>query len=277
MRVSLHQMTSGPDPMTNADLVAAEIEHGALNGAELICFPEAVNLLRADPSEYRAAAPREAACPVLAVARRLAAEHRCRIHLGSLLIARDDGNVVNRTYLIGRQGQIVAQYDKVHLFDVDLGPGVSSRESANITAGASAVVADTDLGMFGLTVCFDLRFSHLWLALAEAGAQFILAPAAFSPVTGPVHWLPLLQARAIETGCYVIAPAQCGTHQGALRTYGHSAVISPWGEIVHMAGAGPARFCVDLDPGEVTKARARIPTLALRRKIALSVAAEASA
>jgi predicted amidohydrolase len=277
MRVSLHQMTSGPDPVANAAIVAAEIGHGALNGAELICFPEAVNLLRANPAEYRDAAPTEAACPVLAVARRLAAEHNCRVHLGSLLIARADGKVVNRTYLIGQQGQIVAQYDKVHLFDVDLGPGASSRESANITAGNTAVVADTALGKLGLTVCFDLRFSHLWLALAEAGAQFILAPAAFSPVTGPVHWLPLLQARAIETGCYVIAPAQCGTHQDQLRTHGHSAVISPWGEIVQMAGAGPARFCVDLDLDEVAKARTRIPTLALRRPLGLSIAAEASA
>ena len=174
--------------------------------------------------------------------------------------------MVNRSYLLGPDGSEIATYDKIHLFDADLDDG-SRPESELFECGNETVVVETPFGRLGMTICFDLRFSHLFVALAEAGAEIILVPSSFSTVTGPVHWLPLLQARAIETGCYVVAAAQCGAHEPPLVTHGESVAISPWGEVLCKAGKSPAMLLFDADLEKVGEARRRIPTLALRRPV----------
>lgn len=266
MRLSLHQTTTGPDLRLNAILVEHEIGRAAAAGAAMACFPEAVNILRGHQPDLWAVMPTERACPVLAAARASAARHGIHVNLGSILLRTESGGMVNRSYLIGAEGRILATYDKIHLFDADLDDG-SRPESELFEPGYETAVVQTPLGAVGLTICFDLRFSHLFVALAEAGAQVILVPSSFSTVTGPVHWLPLLQARAIETGCYIVAAAQCGEHEPPLVTHGNSVAISPWGEILAKADNSPAMLVIDIDPEAVTTARRRIPTLALRRPV----------
>lgn len=268
MLISVHQVTTGPELGANADMVEREIGRAAAAGAALACFPEAVNLLRGEQEALRHSIPAEDSCPVLARARKVAAEHSLYVHLGSVLLRLADGRLVNRTYLLGPDGGTLATYDKIHLFDADLDDG-SRPESELFACGSETTVVETPVGRLGLTICFDLRFSHLFVALAEAGAEIILVPSSFSTVTGPVHWLPLLQARAIETGCYVVAAAQCGRHEPPLVTHGNSVVISPWGEILSQAGNSPAMLVFEADLTQVTEARRRIPTLSLRRPVAV--------
>lgn len=247
-------------------MVAAEIAKAAAAEATLACFPEAVNILRGHQSDLRDSMPAEGACPVLAAAVTAARTHRLYVHLGSILIRTASGRMLNRSYLIGPDGGVLATYDKIHLFDADLDDG-SRPESELFECGHETAVVETRLGRIGLTICFDLRFSHLFVALAEAGAEIILVPSSFSTVTGPVHWLPLLQARAIETGCYVVAAAQCGAHEPPLITHGNSVAISPWGEILAKADDSPAMLLFDADLSRVAEARRRIPTLALRKPV----------
>lgn len=270
MRISLHQMTTTLDVENNAAIVVAEIERAAAAGVELVCFPEAVNVLCGDQSALRAAIPSEGNCPVLAQALVAARRFGVSVNLGSVLLRLEDGVLVNRSYLIDAQGQVLATYDKVHLFDARLADD-SELESALYRPGDAAVLVRTASANLGLTICFDMRFSHLFVALAEAGANIILAPSSFSTVTGPVHWLPLLQARAIETGCFVIAAAQCGQADADLTTYGHSVAISPWGEIMAMAADEPTMLVVDADLKDVDIARGKVPTLALRRLTPVTV------
>jgi len=266
MRIALHQVTTGPDLSANAALVGAEIARAAAAGAVLTCFPEAVNILRGHQPDLRESMPAEGACPVLARASEAARAHRIHVHLGSILVRTRSGKMVNRSYLLGPDGSEIATYDKIHLFDADLDDG-SRPESELFECGNETVVVETPFGRLGMTICFDLRFSHLFVALAEAGAEIILVPSSFSTVTGPVHWLPLLQARAIETGCYVVAAAQCGAHEPPLVTHGESVAISPWGEVLCKAGKSPAMLLFDADLEKVGEAQRRIPTLALRRPV----------
>ena len=268
MKLSLHQTTTGPDLQANAILVEQEIGRAAAAGAAMACFPEAVNILRGHQPDLRDTMPAEGECPVLAAALAAAARHRMHVNLGSILLRTASGAMVNRSYMIGPGGEVLATYDKIHLFDADLDDG-SRPESELFVPGAETAVVRTPLGAVGLSICFDLRFSHLFVALAEAGADIILVPSSFSTVTGPVHWLPLLQARAIETGCYVIAAAQCGAHEPPLVTHGNSVAISPWGEILAKADDSPAMLVVDVDLDRVKAARRRIPTLSLRRPVAV--------
>lgn len=266
MRISIHQTTTGPDLDANADMVEREIARAAAAGAALACFPEAVNLLRGEQADLRHSIPAEDECPVLARGRAAAARNALHVHLGSVLVRLPSGKLMNRSYLLGPDGSTLATYDKIHLFDADLDDG-SRPESEVFACGSETAVVDTPAGRLGLTICFDLRFSHLFVALAEAGAEIILVPSSFSTVTGPVHWLPLLQARAIETGCYVVAAAQCGQHEPPLVTHGHSVAISPWGEILCAAGNSPAMLVFEAEHAQVAEARRRIPTLALRRPV----------
>lgn len=277
MLISVHQTTTGPDLAANARSVAAEIARAAAAGAKLACFPEAVNILRGHQPDLRDSMPTEGQCPVLAAASAAARAHGLHVHLGSILIRQASGKMLNRGYLLGADGTTLATYDKIHLFDADLDDG-SRPESELFDCGSESAVIETPLGRLGLSICFDLRFSHLFVALAEAGADIVLVPSSFSTVTGPVHWLPLLKARAIETGCYVIAAAQCGAHEPPLVTHGHSVAISPWGEVLCQAGNSPSMLLFEADLTAVREARRRIPTLALRKPLTVrKIAATATA
>ncbi|KUJ77932.1 amidohydrolase [Ruegeria marisrubri] len=267
MKTALLQLTSSDDPAANLDMVRAMIGEAAVQGAKFILTPEVTNCVSTSTTRQREVLLHEEDDITLAGLRGQAAELGIWLLIGSLGIKTHDadGRFANRSFLIDPQGQIVARYDKIHMFDVQVTEAETFRESANYRPGNRAVVADTDFGKVGMTICYDLRFPHLYAALAQAGARILTVPAAFSPVTGLAHWEPLLRARAIENGCWVIAPAQTGTHpktRGRTRhTYGHSLVVSPWGEVVIDAGTGPGIHFFDLDDNSVTEARRRVPSL----------------
>lgn len=258
---------------TTADVTAnnAQIEQlvgeAAAAGAQLVSLPEAANILLRDNLLYPSVCVSEDRDTTLALCRRLAEEHRIWLHAGSLLVRQADGDRVwNRTFLIGPDGSIAATYDKLHTFDVALGNGGDFQESSAVAPGSEAVVADIGPLNLGLSICYDIRFSYLFDALAGAGANVLMIPASFSTVTGPVHWEPLLKARAIETGCYVIAAAQCGTRDG-VRVYGHSMIVSPFGECLASAQDEIGVILADIDTDEVARTRTRLPTRSQRREI----------
>jgi predicted amidohydrolase len=266
MRAGLLQLTVGDDPAANVPLVRAALRHAVDQGAGFVLTPEATNCLSSDKAHQMSVLTAEDADPVLAMLRDEAARAGIWVLAGSLLVQAGDGMLANRSLMIDPRGEIVARYDKVHLFDVQVTPTETYRESATIRPGDRAVVVPTPFGKVGLTICYDIRFAHLHRALAQAGADILCVPAAFSPVTGAAHWETLLRARAIETGCYVLAPAQTGTHPGRgarpRQTWGHSLAVAPWGEILADAGTAPNVICVDLDLSQVAHARARVPALA---------------
>jgi len=236
-------------------------------GAVFIAMPENVSMMGHGSSDIRGLAMSEADHTALAAFRGLARETGAWLLLGSLGIAADDGRVHNRSYLIDSDGEIAARYDKIHMFDVDLPSGESYRESKNFKPGERTVVAPTPWGLFGLTICYDVRFPHLYRTLAKAGASFLTVPAAFTKTTGTAHWHVLLRARAIETGCYVVAPAQCGIHPGERKTYGHSLIVSPWGEVLADGGEDPGFVIAEIDPARVDEARHMVPALTHDRPI----------
>ncbi len=231
-------------------------------GADLIQLPEMATMIEPrNPLVLEKAVP-EAADPGLAAFRRLARETGAWILVGSLLFKEPGGpRVVNRSLLLDRTGAIVARYDKIHLFDVDLPGGEAYRESATVRAGGEAVVAPTPWGLIGLSVCYDLRFAYLYRALAQAGAVFLSIPAAFTYTTGKAHWHVLARARAIETGSYVFAANQCGVHAEDRRTFGHSLIVDPWGEVLADGGESVGYVMAEIDPAKSAEARARIPAL----------------
>ena len=236
-------------------------------GADFIAMPENVSMMGHRSSDIRGLAMPEADHTALAAFRALARETGAWLLPGSLGIAADDGRVHNRSYLIDSDGEIAARYDKIHMFDVDLPSGESYRESKNFKPGGNTVVAATPWGLFGLTICYDVRFPHLYRILAKAGARFLTVPAAFTKTTGTAHWHVLLRARAIETGCFVLAPAQCGTHPGERKTYGHSLIVSPWGEVLADGGEEPGFIIAEIDPAKVDEARRMVPALTHDRPI----------
>ncbi len=181
--------------------------------------------------------------------------------IGSLSIKLEPTKAANRSFLFDPQGRIAARYDKIHMFDVEIPDGQSYRESATFRPGEEAVTADLPWGKLGLSICYDMRFPYLYRSLAHAGASFLAVPAAFTEFTGRAHWHVLLRARAIETGCFVFAPAQCGTHVADRRTYGHSLVVAPWGEVLADAGEEPGVITAHIDPARVTEARRMVPAL----------------
>lgn len=267
MRTALLQLTVGDDPHQNVAPLRATLRQAVADGAGFVLTPEATNCLSTSRRHQARVLGTEDSDPVLAMLRDEAARAGAWVLAGSLLLQCDDpdGRFANRSLLIGPDGAITARYDKIHLFDVQVSAQETYRESAAIRPGAQAVIAATPFATLGLTICYDIRFPHLYRALAQAGAQILTVPAAFSPVTGAAHWESLLRARAIETGCWVLAPAQTGTHPctaGRPRTtHGHSLAVAPWGEVVLDAGTEPGVFCLDIDLQAVAQARGRVPSL----------------
>ncbi|WP_245155542.1 carbon-nitrogen hydrolase family protein [Paracoccus ravus] len=266
----LVQLCVSDDPERNLPQTRALIAEAAGRGANFVLTPEATNLLNADRKTQERLLCPEASDPTLAALREDARRLGICLLIGSLSLRTDeptDSRFANRSFLIAPDGGIVARYDKLHMFDVTVSESETYRESAAFRPGGQAVLADGPWPI-GLSVCYDLRFPHLYRDLAKAGAQILTVPAAFNDTTGAAHWEVLLRARAIETGCYVLAPAQCGTHANHLcperaprRSHGHSLAVSPWGEIIADGGTEPGVTMVVLDPAAVLKARSRIPSL----------------
>lgn len=267
MKTALLQLNSSDNPRDNLRTTREQLRDAAGQGAQFVLTPEVTNCVSANRAHQVEVLQHEADDLTLAGLRAEAVGLGIWISIGSLALKTDDadGRFANLSFLINPKGEIVARYDKIHMFDVDVSETETYRESAGYRPGNRAVLAQTPFGTVGLSICYDIRFAYLYRALAQAGADILLAPSAFSPVTGAAHWQPLLQARAIETGCYVLAAAQTGTHDAAAGksrvTYGHSMVISPWGEIIAEAGTEIGTVMIDLDAEEVSHARKRIAAL----------------
>jgi len=267
IRAALVQLTVTDDPAANLPETLARVEQAAGQGATFVLTPECTNALGSNRALLRTRLHREEDDPTLAALRDAAARRGIWLLAGSLGLLTDDadGRFANRSLLIAPNGDIAARYDKIHMFDVNVSETEVYRESSGYRPGNRATLADTPLAKIGLTVCYDVRFPHLYRRLAQSGAQIITVPAAFNHITGAAHWETLLRARAIETGCFILAPAQTGFHAETegkgRRTHGHSLAIAPWGEILADAGTEPGVTLIDLDLAEVEKARARIPSL----------------
>jgi deaminated glutathione amidase len=267
------QFTAGPEPDTNIRTVAEMIRRARDDGADFVMTPEVTNFIETGPRR-REKARRESDDPALAAFCELARETRIWLLAGSLVIdiagepglAEGERRLANRSFLIDPQGAIAARYDKIHMFDVDLAGGESYRESSAYRPGNRTVVAATPWGRLGLSVCYDLRFPHLYRALAKAGADFLTIPSVFTVSTGRAHWQVLLRARAIETGCFVFAPAQWGEHAGGRRSYGHSVIVDPWGEMLADGGEGVGIVSAPIDPARVAEARRMVPSLSHDRE-----------
>ena len=267
MRTALVQLTVGDDPAANLAQTQALVAAAVAAGAGFVLTPECTNLLSSNRDHQRAVLHPEATDPTLAALRDQAAKAGIWLLIGSLgILTQDpDGRFANRSLLISPSGDIAARYDKIHMFDVNVSETEVYRESSGYRPGHQAVLAETPFAKIGMTVCYDVRFPQLYRALAQAGAQIITVPAAFNHITGAAHWEVLLRARAIETGCFILAPAQTGFHPEAngkgRRTHGHSLAIAPWGEILADAGSEPGVTLIDIDIAAVAAARARIPSL----------------
>ncbi len=263
MRAGLIQLSSGDDPAGNLPVTLGLIREAAQAGAEFVLTPEVTNIVSADRAHQRAVLHHEVDDPTLAALRDEAKALGIWLLIGSLALkTRDaDGRFANRSFLISPEGDIAARYDKIHMFDVTISESETYRESAGYRPGTRAVLAETPFAMIGMTICYDLRFPHLHRRLAKAGAQILTVPAAFSPVTGAAHWETLLRARAIETGCFVFAPAQCGQNAKGRATHGHSLAVAPWGEVLADGGTTPGVTLVDFDLADVEHARNRVPSL----------------
>ena len=268
VRIALFQSTTGIDPDSNAEALVAAIKEAAEGGAAMLFTPEMSGLLDRDGERARANLAHEGDDHVLARCRETARNNSIWLHLGSLAVLGEGGKVANRAFVIAPDGEIRARYDKMHLFDVDLPTGESWRESATYAAGGEAVVVGgTPVGKLGLTICYDVRFPGLFARLAEAGADAIAVPAAFTVPTGEAHWHVLLRARAIEAGLFVIAAAQVGSHEDGRQTYGHSLVVDPWGEVLLDMGERVGVGFATIDPERIGNVRSRVPALDHRRPI----------
>jgi predicted amidohydrolase len=267
MRAALVQLNVTDDPVANLPATLAYLRAAAQGGCDFVLTPECTNALSSQRDHQRRVLQHENDCVTLAELRNAAAELGLWVLIGSLGVLTDDqdGRFANRSFLIGPTGNIEARYDKIHMFDVNVSETEVYRESAGYRPGDKAVTAQTPFGKIGMTICYDLRFPHLFRQLAQAGAQIITVPAAFNHITGAAHWETLLRARAIETGCFILAPAQTGFHTETAgkgrRTFGHSLAIAPWGEILADAGRLPGVTFVDIDITEVDRARMRVPSL----------------
>jgi deaminated glutathione amidase len=267
IRAALLQLNVSDNPAANLAQTLEFVRRAHDGGARFILTPECTNGLSSNRAHQREVLRHEATDLTLAELREEAASLKVWLLIGSLgLKTRSgDGRFANRSFLIGPDGAIVAKYDKIHMFDVNVSETEVYRESSAYRPGSRAVLAATPLGQIGMTVCYDVRFPKLYRKLAQAGAQIITVPAAFNHITGAAHWEVLLRARAIETGCFVLAPAQTGHHPEGTgkgrRTWGHSLAISPWGEVLVDGGTEPGVTFVNIDLAEVERARARIPAL----------------
>lgn len=272
MKTALVQMTSTEDPAANLAACEALVIEAVAQGAKFILTPEVSNCIAPSKSILLEALSYEESDPFLARMREIATQSQVWILIGSLGVKSDeiDGKFANRSVLIDPQGAIVARYDKIHMFDVDISEGESYRESDTYERGDNAILAATDFGKIGMSICYDLRFPHLFRTLAQAGAEILTIPAAFAETTGKAHWHALLRARAIENGAYVIAPAQTGFHYAKngkeRRTYGHSLAVSPWGDVLVDAGTDVGVSYFNLDLENVKNARDRIGSLTQQSK-----------
>jgi predicted amidohydrolase len=255
------QLRSGREVAANIDAAVELIARAADEGAEFIATPENTSLMEAARALLFEKTRPESDDTALAALRDIAREKKVWLLVGSLPIKVAAEKLANRSFLIAPEGHVAARYDKIHMFDVDLGNGESYRESRNFEPGAEAVTADLPWGRLGMTVCYDLRFPHLYRALAHGGARFITVPSAFTRPTGEAHWHVLLRARAIETASFVIAPAQGGKHENGRETFGHSLIVAPWGEIIAEAGIEPGIAMAEVDPAKVDEARGKVPSL----------------
>jgi predicted amidohydrolase len=267
--VGLAGMRSGFSPLANLDVAVRLIREAKDGGADYVLTPEMTNILALNKEKLLAVITVEEHDPTLAAVRQIARELAIHAHIGSLAIRLPGERVANRSFIIDPQGEIVARYDKIHMFDVDLANGESYRESASYRPGELAVVHDLPWGRLGLTICYDLRFPALYRALAEAGASFLAVPSAFTQQTGEAHWHVLLRARAIENGAFVFAAAQGGMHENGRATFGHSLVIDPWGRILAEGGTEPSVVLAKVDPSLVATVRGRIPSLQHGRRFEL--------
>jgi predicted amidohydrolase len=267
-RIALFQSNTGIDPKANAEELANAIAEAARGGAAMLFTPEMSGLLDRDSERAASNLRAEEQDAVLAACREAAREHGIWLHLGSLAVLAEDGKIANRGFVIDRTGNVRARYDKIHLFDVDLPTGESWRESSVYRAGEGAVLVNgTPVGKLGLTICYDLRFPTLFARIAEADADLVSVPAAFTVPTCRAHWHILLRARAIEAGMFVVAAAQVGRHEDGRQTFGHSLVVDPWGEVLLDMGEEKGVGFAEIDLARISDVRSRIPALNHRRPI----------
>ncbi|KRA83252.1 carbon-nitrogen hydrolase family protein [Altererythrobacter sp. Root672] len=270
-RIAILQMTSGIDPDENAATLVQAVTEAAQGGAAMLFTPEMSGLLDRDRERAGPHIVSEQENPVLAAVRSAAAAHGIWVALGSLAILREDRRWANRSFLLGPDGEVVAQYDKIHMFDVELASGETWRESAAYAPGETVVSAETPVGKLGLAICYDVRFPALFEALGQLRCDVIAVPAAFTVPTGKAHWHLLQRARAVEASAYIVAAAQVGEHADGRRTYGHSLVIDPWGEIaLDMGGDAPGIGFAEIDPKRIKEVRQQLPSLANRRHLPTS-------
>ncbi len=261
MRVACVQLTTGRNPTENLEMIAARMAEAVDKGAEMVALPETCNFMEKGRKAMQARVQPEADDTSVAAMGDKARQHNIWLLAGSLVLASEDGRGVNRSLLFAPDGSVAARYDKLHMFDVTLESGETHAESASYAPGERLVVADLGVAKLGMSICYDVRFAALYRQLALAGADIISVPSAFTQPTGAAHWHVLLRARAIETGCFILAPAQSGTHENGRTTYGHSLIISPWGKVLADAGKDDTMVLADLDLEEVAKARGQIPSL----------------
>jgi hypothetical protein len=264
------QMRTGLLPEPSLEQGIKLIREAAAAGADYVQTPEVSNMMQVNRQALFEHLASEADDLSLKAYRTLAGELKIHLHIGSLALRATPEKAVNRGFLIGPDGGVIASYDKIHMFDIDLGNGESYRESANYQPGETAVIADLPWGRIGLTICYDVRFPALYRALAEAGAAFLTVPSAFTKKTGEAHWHTLLRARAIENGAFVFAAAQAGMHENKRETYGHSLIIAPWGEILAEGGVEPGVFLAKIDPAKVETARKTVPSLQHGRRFGMA-------
>lgn len=272
LTVACVQTNSGPEVGPNLETAAVLVRTARDRGADLITLPENVALLEPRRARLLEKAEPETSHAALAAFRDLARETGAWILVGSLAVKLSADKIANRGFLIDSAGDIAARYDKIHMFDVTLPSGESYRESSTFAPGSAAVLVATPWGKLGLSICYDVRFAALYRVLAENGADLITVPSAFTRTTGQAHWHVLLRARAIETGCFVIAPAQCGTHAEGRQTYGHSLIVDPWGEVLADGGDAVGVVTARIDTARVAEVRRMVPSLAHGRPIAASEA-----
>ncbi|BAT58984.1 2-oxoglutaramate amidase [Variibacter gotjawalensis] len=270
IRIGLIQMRASRTPADNVDAAAKLIREAKDQGAVYVQTPEMTNIMEVKRDVLFEKINEEEKCVSLAAFCSLARELGIHIHVGSMAIKVAPDRAANRGFMIDPSGEVLASYDKIHMFDVDLANGESYRESRTYRPGEQAVLVDLPFGRVGMTICYDLRFPALYRALAESGASFLTIPSAFTRQTGEAHWSTLMRSRAIENGSFVLAAAQAGTHENGRETYGHSMVVDPWGRVIAEGGTEPGVVMADLDAEEITTSRARVPSLQHGRRFEIT-------
>jgi predicted amidohydrolase len=269
LKIGVVQVNAGTEIDANLQRAGELVREARAHGAALIALPENVSMMVQGRAKVLARVKPESEHPGVPFFQNLARETGAWLVTGTLGVLLEDGRVANRLFVVDPAGEVRGRYDKIHMFDVDLAGGESYRESATYKPGEKAVVVDTPWTRLGLSICYDVRFAYLYRALAKAGAGILFVPSAFTVPTGRAHWHVLLRARAIETGCYVVAPAQTGTHDEGRGTYGHALIVSPWGEIIADAGEAPGVLVAEIDLAKVAEARRMVPALGHDRRFEL--------